>query len=154
METENVRANGPGQPFIFWDDEGSHNQIASRIEDNGPLNAFIRDGSNNWKYLRLYEVGWRGFTTPGELDGFLSADVDRRNEWSQMLEVRQENKYEALLQECGLTDLSDPENGRSLAAQLERPGSGVVLEFSVMKPVGFNMAHVKRWVNQRRGIFT
>ena len=38
MEKENVRYNGLGKPFIFWDDAESMEAIIGKSEADGPVN--------------------------------------------------------------------------------------------------------------------
>ncbi|KAK4699533.1 hypothetical protein P7C70_g6729, partial [Phenoliferia sp. Uapishka_3] len=151
MDDENVPSNRPGQPFIFWDYVETNQQVAD-ASHNVPLNVFFRLSSNDWQYLGLYQVGWTGITEENELAGYLSADPIRRAKWEKMLKNRYLTKYQSLLDECGLTDFS--RKGESLAEQMDSRGSGVKFNFMVMKPVGFNMDLVKRWVRRRNGDYS
>ncbi|KAL8291828.1 hypothetical protein RQP46_002086 [Phenoliferia psychrophenolica] len=156
-EGENLPHNGPGKPWFFWDDLASNVAVLDAIKAAGPINFLYRNGSNNWEYRGTFVAGYSGTTEPDEVAGFLSEDQDRREEWRRVLKYRYlhpKKKYLLGFRECGLTDFSDAVEGKSLADQLDRRGSGVSLHFTIMKPVGFDVGLMQSWVKRRNGVYT
>lgn len=140
LNHSHVQPTEPGAPIVVWMQAGN----LAQIEDLPPagFNVFNAVKANQWFYSGSYRIAYRGETFRGELVGVLDPGTPTAKEWTRVMKGR--GHWEAN-DETGLV------RGRQTTpAEQLNADPRITLGFVVLECVGYNLAGLRSWVENRR----